>query len=89
MWPGAILNKMEERKLNSEQIAGVGVGVPGPVLKEREVAVAVNLHWGYTMLADDLEGLLGGGIPRKGGKMMPMWQLWERCGKAAAKVTAA
>lgn len=80
----AILNKMEERKLNSEQIAGVGVGVPGPVLKEREVAVAVNLHWGYTMLADDLEGLLGGGIPVKVGNdanVAALGEMWKGGGE--------
>ena len=34
-------------------MTGVGVGVPEPVIKEREVTVTVNLHWGYTMLADE------------------------------------
>ena len=27
----AILAKIEERKLNPEEVAGIGVGVPGPV----------------------------------------------------------
>ena len=53
-----ILKKMEEKGIEKTEVAGVGVGVPGPVVKEREVQVAVNLHWGYTMLADDLEKLL-------------------------------
>ena len=39
-----ILNKMNEKQITKEQISGVGVGVPGPVIREREVAVAVNLH---------------------------------------------
>ena len=54
-----ILKKMEEKGIEKTEVTGVGVGVPGPVVKEREVQVAVNLHWGYTMLADDLEKLLG------------------------------
>ena len=49
---------MEEKGIEKTEVTGVGVGVPGPVVKEREVQVAVNLHWGYTMLADDLEKLL-------------------------------
>ena len=53
-----ILKKMEEKGIEKTEVTGVGVGVPGPVVKEREVQVAVNLHWGYTMLADDLEKLL-------------------------------
>ena len=60
-----ILKKMEEKGIEKTEVTGVGVGVPGPVVKEREVQVAVNLHWGYTMLADDLEKLLDQ-IPVKG-----------------------
>lgn len=79
-----ILEKMKEKNLEREQIAGVGVGVPGPVLKEREVAVAVNLHWGYTMLADDLERLLGGGIPVKVGNdanVAALGEMWKGGGE--------
>lgn len=80
----AILEKMKEKHLEREQIAGVGVGVPGPVLKEREVAVAVNLHWGYTMLADELESLLGGGIPVKVGNdanVAALGEMWKGGGE--------
>ena len=38
--------KMEEKGIEKTEVTGVGVGVPGPVVKEREVQVAVNLHWG-------------------------------------------
>ena len=44
----AILGKMAEKQIGKDQVSGVGIGVPGPVIREREVAVAVNLHWGYT-----------------------------------------
>lgn len=79
-----ILDKMEEKHLDRDQIAGVGVGVPGPVLKERDVAVAVNLHWGYTMLADDLEKLLGGGISVKVGNdanVAALGEMWKGGGE--------
>ena len=43
----AILKKMEEKKIQREEVAGVGIGVPGPVNDNGEVPVAVNLHWGH------------------------------------------
>ncbi len=61
----SIQNKMYEKKLKKEEIAGVGVGVPGPVTENGEVIVAVNLHWGHTKVAKDLEKLLN--IPVKAG----------------------
>ena len=57
----------------------MGVGVPGRVVKEREVQVAVNLHWGYTMLADDLEKLLDQ-IPVKVGNdanVAALGEMWK------------
>ena len=74
----AIQAKMEEKGIAKEQVTGVGVGVPGPVVKEREVTVAVNLHWGHTMLADELEALLGG-IPVKVGNDANVAALYLPC----------
>ena len=42
-----------------DTIAGVGVGVPGPVNEEGAVICAVNLHWGYVELEKELEKLTG------------------------------
>ena len=41
-----ILANMEERKIAKEEVAGVGIGIPGPVDEYGEIACAVNLHWG-------------------------------------------
>lgn len=54
-----ILKKINEKNLNKEEIAGVGIGVPGPVNEQGEVAGAVNLHWGYVNLAGDMKELTG------------------------------
>ncbi|MGN0663322.1 MAG: ROK family glucokinase [Faecalibacterium sp.] len=58
----AILGKMEEKGLTSEQVEGVGIGVPGPVLDSRIVPiVCANLGgWGQQNAADNLSLLLGG-----------------------------
>ena len=55
----AILKKMEEKKIQREEVAGVGIGVPGPVNDNGEVPVAVNLHWGHVCIEKDLEELTG------------------------------
>ena len=78
-----ILKKMEEKGIEKTEVTGVGVGVPGPVVKEREVQVAVNLHWGYTMLADDLEKLLDQ-IPVKVGNdanVAALGEMWKGGGE--------
>ena len=55
----AILKKMEEKNITAEEVAGVGIGVPGPVNDNGEVPVAVNLHWGHVCIEKDLEKLTG------------------------------
>lgn len=54
-----ITKKREEKKLDREQIRGIGIAVPGPVLKNGDVAFCVNLHWGYTKVAEELSALTG------------------------------
>ena len=57
----AILAKMEERKLNPEEVAGIGVGVPGPVSIDGIVPHTANLGWGYKELSERT------GLPCKAG----------------------
>ena len=54
-----VLKKIQEKGLAKEEIAGIGIGVPGPVNEQGEVLGAVNLHWGYVNLAGDMEKMTG------------------------------
>lgn len=54
-----ILAKMEERKIAKEEVAGVGIGIPGPVDEYGEIACAVNLHWGRKNIEKELAELTG------------------------------
>jgi len=54
-----ILAKLEEKKIQKDEVVGVGIGIPGPVNENGEVPCAVNLHWGYTNVAGDLSALTG------------------------------
>ncbi len=86
-----ILDKIREKNLEMSQIIGVGVGVPGPVMREREVTVAVNLHWGHVMLADELEKLLPG-IPVKVGNdanVAALGEMWKGGGEGTRSLIMA
>ena len=84
----SILAKMKEKDIEQSDIIGIGVGVPGPVLKEREVEAAVNLHWGYTKLADQLEKLVGN-IPVKVGNdanVAALGEMWKGGGEGTGNL---
>ena len=53
---------MQEKGLAAEQVEGVGVGVPGPVLDSRIVPIiCANLGgWGKHNVAEELSTMLGG-----------------------------
>ena len=58
----AVLGKMNEKSLTADQVEGVGVGVPGPVLDSRVVPIiCANLGgWGKHNVSEELGALLGG-----------------------------
>lgn len=55
-----ILKNMEGRGLSRKDVAGVGIGVPGPVRDGGVVSGCVNLGWGEYHVASELSGRLGG-----------------------------
>ena len=50
--------KMEEREISAGDVAGVGVGIPGPV-RENKIPYAVNLHWGAMDIGEVLGMITG------------------------------
>lgn len=78
----AILGKIEEKKLDKEEIAGVGIGVPGPVDDSGVIACAVNLHWGRMDIVKELGDLTG--LRVKAGNdanVAALGELWQGGGK--------
>ena len=55
----AILNKAAENGIAKTDIAGIGMGVPGPVLADGTVLGCINLGWGTVNAKDAMEGLIG------------------------------
>ncbi len=54
-----ILKKLEEKQIDKAEVAGIGIGVPGPVGEDGVVPVAVNLHWSRTDIKGDMERMTG------------------------------
>ena len=52
-----VMSKMTVKKIAKEEVIGVGVGIPGPVMRG-VVPVAVNLHWGEKNVEYELGNLL-------------------------------
>lgn len=74
----SINHKISEKQLEKEEIAGVGIGVPGPVNEEGDILCAVNLHWGYVKLVEEMEKLLG--LPVKAGNdanVAALGEMWK------------
>ena len=56
---GSILVRMKQEGIDMKEVAGVGIGVPGPVTDDGTVLVAVNLGWGKCNPNKELGDLLG------------------------------
>lgn len=55
----SVEGKIAERGIDREDVAGIGVGVPGPVTEEGTVLKCVNLGWGVFNVAEALSEKTG------------------------------
>lgn len=75
----ALKGKMTERGLDSAEIIGIGIGVPGSVRSDGIVNVCVNLGWGRTDAERELSELMDG-IPVKAGNdanVAALGEMWQ------------
>ena len=81
----AVKDKMQENGITAEQVEGVGVGVPGPVLDSRIVPiVCANLGgWGERNVSIQLSGLLDGMKVLVGNDadVAALGEIWMGCAK--------
>ena len=54
-----VKKKMEERELTADGMAGLGMGVPGPISPDGKVLKCVNLGWGIFNVEKEMEKLTG------------------------------
>lgn len=59
------LAKLKEKSIAKDKVAGIGIGIPGPINDEGVVPHTANLGWGYKEVTRELEELTG--FPCKGG----------------------
>ena len=86
----SIQAKMGEKKIVTEEVAGVGVGVPGPVDGNGIVHKAVNLGWGQFDLKKELTGLLHG-MRVEGGNdanVAALGEMWKGGGQGYQNLVA-
>ena len=81
----AVKDKMQENGITAEQVEGVGVGVPGPVLDSRIVPiVCANLGgWGERNVSIQLSGLLDGikVLVGNDANVAALGEIWMGCAK--------
>ena len=78
----SIDEKMKSASIAKEDVEGIGVGVPGPVLEDGSVSVCVNLGWGQVQVANELSSKTG--LPVKVGNDANVAALGEAWKGAAA-----
>lgn len=74
----SILEKMDERGIEREEVAGVGIGAPGPIDSEGTVYGAVNLGWGTFSVKKELQTLLN--MPVEAGNdanVAALGEMWQ------------
>ena len=75
---GTVLAKIAQKGIDKEEVAGVGIGIPGPVNEKGEVPLAVNLHWGHVDVVGEVEKLTG--LKAKAGNdanVAALGELWK------------
>lgn len=55
----AIQQKMKDRNISSEQIQGIGFGVPGPIRADGTVLTCANLGWGVFNVVEEASKITG------------------------------
>lgn len=86
----SILDKAAEKNIAKEEVAGVGIGVPGPVDGKGIVHRAVNLGWDVMNINETLGGLLG--MPVKAGNdanVAALGEMWCGGGKGCTNMVLA
>ena len=86
----AIRGKMAEKGIDRADVAGAGVGVPGPVDSQGIVHRAVNLGWGVFNMEETLSGLLDGMVVKGGNdaNVAALGEMWKGGGQGYSNLVA-
>lgn len=80
----SVKEKMNEKGIDPKEVAGAGIGLPGPVDENGVINKAVNLHWDRVFnVADELSALLSGMKVKAGNdaNVAALGEVWQGAGK--------
>ena len=82
--------KIAETKIDRTDIAGVGIGVPGPVDQAGVIYKAANLGWGVFNVAETLSSLCGGLTVKAGNdaNVAALGEMWKGGGQGHRDLVA-
>lgn len=70
--------KLAEKEISKEEVAGIGIGIPGPIDENGVVPHTANLGWGYKEVTRELSELTG--LVCKGGNdanVAALGEMWK------------
>ncbi len=85
----SILDKIQEKNIDKADVAGIGIGVPGPVDSKGVVHRAVNLGWGIFNLAETMAKYID--LPVKAGNdanVAAFGEMWKGGGRGYTDLVA-
>lgn len=80
----SVENAMARRGIDANQVKGIGLGVPGPVVGDGTVHSCVNLGWGTKKLDEEMKALMPGIAKIAAGNdasLAALGELWKGGGK--------
>lgn len=84
----SIKDELAKKQIALSEIAGAGMGLPGPVMPDGSVEVCVNLGWHDLNPAQELSALLDG-VPVKSGNdanVAALGEMWQGGGKGYSDI---
>ena len=78
----SVLDKMAEKNIAKDEVAGIGIGVPGPVNDKGVVLKAVNLGWDIMDVKEILGGLTGLAVQAgNDANVAALGEMWKGAGE--------
>lgn len=85
----SIEKKLQEKGIDKADVAGIGVGAPGPIDAEGTVHVAVNLGWGEFNIPEKLSGLTGMAVKAgNDANVAALGEMWKGGGQGHSNLVA-
>ena len=84
----AIRKENESRSIDNSAIAGIGIGVPGPVLQNAVVNRCANLGWGVRNIVEEMKELTGLSNIKAGNdaNVAGLGEMWKGGGKGHSNI---